>query len=252
MVLRKLMAAFGAGVEVDTLLADGAVRPGGNLQGEVRFSGGKSDHRVTGINLEFVAEVEIERDGQTRKASYDFFAAKVAGEFELAAGSSHSVPFSLPVPWETPVTTVHGHQLYGMRLGVATELELAGALDKGDLDPLHVEPLPVQTAVLTALGRLGFTFSKADLEPGRVAGSSMPFYQEIEYWPGGRYRGSFNELELTFVTGESTMDVLLEADRRGGFLSRGGDSIVRFTVPHTETGDLTGILDEHLGRLTRR
>lgn len=249
MVLRKILAAFGAGVEVDTLLSASAVRPGGTLNGEVRFSGGKSDHRVTAINLEFVAEVEVERDGTTHRSRYDFFDAKVAGEVQLAAGSSHSVPFSLPVPWETPVSTIGGHQLYGMRLGVATELELAGALDKGDLDPLHVEPIPVQQAVLTALGRLGFTFSKADLEPGTIAGSTMPFYQEIEYWPGGQYRNSFKELELTFITGASTVDVILEADRRGGFLSAGRDALNRFTLPHTETGDLTPLLNERLARL---
>ncbi|GLZ79296.1 hypothetical protein Afil01_41030 [Actinorhabdospora filicis] len=252
MVLRKLLSAFGVGVEVDTLLSTPTVRPGGTLQGEVRFSSGKSDHRVTAINLELVAEVEIERDDTTRKASYSFFDARVAGELELAAGSSHSVPFAIPVPWETPVTTVNGHQLYGMRLGVSTELELAGALDKGDLDPLHVEPLPAQAAVLDALARLGFTFSGADLEPGTVPGSRLPFYQEIEYWPGGRHRASFKELELTFVTSPAGVDVILEADKRGGFLSAGRDAVNRFHVPHAEHGDLTGLLTEQLELLARR
>ncbi|MEV0647441.1 sporulation protein [Phytomonospora sp. NPDC050363] len=249
MVLRRLLAAFGAGVEVDTLLS-GSVRPGGTLSGEVRFSSGKSDHRVTAINLEFVAEVEVEREGQTHKSRYEFFEAKVAGEVLLAAGSTHSVPFALPVPWETPLSTLGGHQLYGIRLGVSTELELAGALDKGDLDPLHVEPLPVHEAVLNALGRLGFTFSKADLESGTIPGSQMPFYQEIEYWPGGQFRNSFKELELTFVTGPSTVDVILEADRRGGFLSAGRDALNRFTLPHSESGDLTALINEKLGRLS--
>ena len=72
-----------------------------------------------------------------------------------------------------------------MRLGVQTELALAGAMDKGDLDPLFVNPLPAQEHVLGALDRLGFRFKKADLERGTLRGSQMPFFQEIEYYAGG-------------------------------------------------------------------
>ena len=42
MVFRKLMAAFGAGVEVDTVLANATVRPGETLRGVVHFRGGCS------------------------------------------------------------------------------------------------------------------------------------------------------------------------------------------------------------------
>ena len=90
------------------------------------------------------------------------------------------------MPWETPLSAIAGHPLPGMRLGVATELALAGALDKGDLDPLFVNPLPEQEYVLAALDRMGFRFKGADLEAGTLRGSTMPFYQEIEYHAGPR------------------------------------------------------------------
>ncbi|MCG5212497.1 sporulation protein [Streptosporangium sp. KLBMP 9127] len=234
MVFRKLMAAFGAGVEVDTVLHNSNVRPGETLRGDVRFRGGSSGHKVDGIFIDFTAVVEVESGDNEYNATYSFLRRQVAGSFELGSGEARSAPFEIPVPWEAPVSAIGGHPLRGMRLGVATELVLAGALDKGDLDPLFVNPLPAQEAVLGALDRLGFQFKKADLERGTLRGSTMPFFQEIEYYAGHEWRRHFNELELTFIAGPQSLQVILEADKRGGFLSSGGDSYSGFTVRHDD------------------
>ncbi|MFG3439328.1 sporulation protein [Nonomuraea sp. NPDC047897] len=230
MVFRKLMAAFGAGVEVDTVLTGTTVRPGETLRGVVNFRGGGSDYKVEGIFIDLTAVVEVESGDNEYKTTYSFLRQQVAGTFQLAAGAQHGQPFEIPMPWETPVSAVAGHPLPGMKLGVATELALAGAIDKGDLDPLFVSPLPAQEHVLGALGRMGFHFKKADLERGTLYGSTMPFFQEIEYFAGGQWRRYFNELELTFIAGPRQMDVILEADKRGGFLTSSHDTYNRFTV----------------------
>lgn len=243
MVFRKLMAALGAGVEVDTVLRDSQVRPGATVAGEVRFRGGSSDHKVEGITVDLTAVVEVERGDEEHHATYSFQRSRVSGPFELRAGEARTVPFTVPVPWETPISAVGGHPLPGMRLGVATELALAGALDKGDLDPLFVNPLPEQDHLLGALVRMGFRFKRADLENGRLHGSSLPFFQEIEYHAGPEWRRHFNELELTFVAGPHSMDVILEADRRGGFLTSGHDVYNRFTVRY---GDHPGAVETAL------
>ncbi|MFI7441978.1 sporulation protein [Nonomuraea indica] len=230
MVFRKLMAAFGAGVEVDTVLTGTTVRPGETLRGVVNFRGGGSDYKVEGIFTDLTAVVEVESGDNEYKTTYSFLRQQVAGPFQLAAGAQHGQPFEIPMPWETPVSAVAGHPLPGMKLGVRTELALAGAIDKGDLDPLFVSPLPAQEQVLGALGRMGFHFKKADLERGTLYGSTMPFFQEIEYFAGGQWRRHFNELELTFIAGPQQMDVILEADKRGGFLTSSHDTYNRFTV----------------------
>lgn len=242
-MFRKLMAAFGAGVEVDTVLRTPRVRPGETLHGEVRFKGGSGDHEVEGITIDFTAVVEVERGDEEYHRTYSFQRAPVSGPFELRAGEARALPFAIPVPWETPVSAVGGRPLPGMRLGVATELALAGALDKGDLDPLLVDPLPAQDHLLGALVRMGFHFKRADLENGTLPGSRMPFYQEIEYHAGPEWRRHFNELELTFVAGPHSMDVILEADRRGGFLTSSRDVYNRFRVGY---GDHPGAVEQAL------
>ncbi|MBR7678940.1 sporulation protein, partial [Streptomyces daliensis] len=65
----------------------------------------------------------------------------VGGGFRLAEGERREERFSVTLPWETPVTELHGQPL-GVVLGVRTEVSVAGAKDKGDLDPLTVGPLP--------------------------------------------------------------------------------------------------------------
>ncbi|GLW12255.1 hypothetical protein Misp01_73830 [Microtetraspora sp. NBRC 13810] len=230
MVFRKLMAAFGAGVEVDTVLHNSNVRPGELLRGEVNFRGGSADHKVDGIFIDFTAVVEVESGDNEYQSNYSFLRQQITGPFQLAAGQSNTARFEIAVPWETPISAIGGHPLHGMRLGVATELALAGALDKGDLDPLFVNPLPAQDHLLRALDNAGFRFKKADLERGTLRGSTMPFFQEIEYYAGHDWRRHFNELELTFIAGPQSMDVILEADTRGGFLNSSHDTYNRFTV----------------------
>lgn len=252
MVFRIIKAVLGTGVGVDTVLNGTDVTPGGSLSGQVKFNGGEVDAKVEGITLEFTALVEEDAKGEDRRATYHFHRAQVSGPFELTAGTSHAVDFDVPVPWETPLSALAGRPLPGMTLGVATELALDKAFDKSDLDPLTVEPLPVHVAGLNAMDELGLVFQNADLEAGTLPGSHMPFYQEIEYWPGGEFKGKFTEVELTFVTNRATTDILLQANDEGSPLSAGHDKYQRFTVKNDDPGDLVDVIRTQLEQLAQR
>ncbi|MFD6287716.1 sporulation protein [Streptomyces sp. NPDC060205] len=234
MVFKRLLGSLGVGgPTVDTVLDPGTVLPGGTLSGQVHLRGGDADFTIDHITLELVARVEAELDDGEAEGTVVFDRFTAGGGFRLAAGELHSVPFSVMLPWETPVTELHGQAL-GVVLGVRTELAVAGAKDKGDLDPLAVGPLPVQEAILEALGQLGFGFRSADLEGGRIGGTGqqLPFYQEIELAPAPQYASQVNEIEVTFLATPGGMDVILEADKRGGLFAGGHDAVTRFTVSH--------------------
>ncbi|MER6336929.1 sporulation protein [Streptomyces tendae] len=244
MVFKRLLGSLGVdGPTVDTVLDPGAARPGGTLSGRVRLVGGTRDHDVEHVALELVARVETEhpehgeREGGGDGEGVVVFDRHTVGQaFRLAAGEETSLPFAVELPWETPATELYGRPP-GIVLGVRTELAVAGARDKGDLDPLTVAPLPAQEAVLEALGGLGFGFRSADLQYGRIGGTGqrLPFHQEIELTPPPRYAHQVDEIELTFLAVPGALEVVLEADKRGGPSSdgRGGhDALSRFTVPH--------------------
>ncbi|MEU0738679.1 sporulation protein [Streptomyces sp. NPDC006134] len=251
MVFKRLLGSLGVGgPTVDTVLDPGPVRPGGTLTGQVHLQGGNAGFDIEHITLELVARVEAEHAEGESEGVVAFERYTAGGSFRLAEGERRSVPFSVTLPWETPVTELYGQPL-GVVLGVRTELAVAGARDKGDLDPLAVGPLPVQEAVLEAFGRLGFGFKSADLEYGRIGGTGqqLPFYQEIELTPAPQYAHQVNEIEVTFLAHPGGMEVVLEADKRGGFLSPGHDALARFTVGHGDARDWDAEVDGWIRRL---
>jgi sporulation-control protein len=234
-VFRRLRQAFGVGgPQVDTVLHNPNTRPGLGLEGQVNIQGGDHEVHIDYVELALVTKVEVETDDSEYDSTVAFARLRVTGAFPLAPGQPVSVPFQFPVPWETPITDVFGQHLHGMTMGLRTELEVARALDKGDLDAVNVHPLPIQERILEGFGRLGFRFKGADLERGHLRGvhQTLPFYQEIEFHPAPQYAGKINEVEVTFVANPHGVDVVLEFDKRGGLFTEGSDAISRFQVGH--------------------
>ncbi|GLW89199.1 sporulation protein [Actinokineospora globicatena] len=254
MVFKKVLRALGVGgPSVDTVLSNSRVHPGGVLTGEVRMVGGDADSDIDYVALSLVARVERSDDSV---APVEFDRAVVAGRFSLPAGQQRTIPFQLPVPWEAPLTEVFGTHLHGMALGLRTELAVAKAVDKGDLDPVQIVPLPSQEAVLGAFGQLGFRFKTADLEAGRIHGvpQQLPFFQEIEFYPPPHLARGITQVELTFVAEPQGMAVVLEADRRAGLFTSGGDVYGRFHVSHhdAERTDWRARIEEWLTQVAGR
>ncbi|QKW33136.1 sporulation protein [Actinomadura sp. NAK00032] len=237
MVFKRLLGAFGVGgPSVETVLGTAQARPGDHLSGEVRIQGGDHDAHVHQVTVSLVTQAEYEHGDHEGAGTREFYRGAVAGPLHVGAGQYQSVPFRLPLPWELPVTEVNGQHLHGMAMGVRTELEIAGAVDAGDLDPITVTPLPSQQRVLYAFGTLGFTFKSADVEEGHIAGlhHELPFYQEIEFYAPSEYAGQINEVELTFVADPYGLAVVLEADRRGTAFTEGDDVFGRYHVSHED------------------
>ncbi|ONK15455.1 Stage 0 sporulation protein M [Streptomyces sp. MP131-18] len=256
MVFKKLLGALGVGgPSVDTVLNGGAVVPGTALAGQVLVEGGTMDTEITQVTLDFVARVESEAEDVETQGTVIFHREVVGGGFKLTEGARFAIPFSVGVPWETPVNEVYGRQI-GVSLGVRTELAVAGALDQGDLDPLLVRPMPVQQAVLDAFAQLGFGFKSADLELGRIGGTgqTLPFYQEIELTPPGQYAHAIREIELTFLGSPGGVEIVLEADKRGGLFSGGGDALNRHVVGHADAAGVnwTAQVDGWVQQLAQR
>lgn len=237
MVFKRMLAAFGVGgPSVDTVLDSPHASPGQVITGQVRIQGGSNDADIDRIELSLVTRAEVEYGDHEARGTAEFFRARVADRLRVPANELREVPFQLALPWETPITAVGSAPLPGMTVGVRTELVVAGAPDKGDLDPVQVHPLPSQDAVLEAFGELGFRFRSADVETGRLHGvpQQLGFYQEIEFLPPPQAAGRINEVELTFVATPHELHVVLEADKRGGFFRAGGDSFGRFGMAHQD------------------
>jgi sporulation-control protein len=253
-VFRKLRARFGGGTTVETTVHTPVTQPGGVLEGVVDITGGEYEQEISYLALALVARVEVETQDSEYSSDQSFAERRVAGAFTLHPGEQRSVPFVLELPLETPFNVLGGQELPRVRLGVRTELEIAKSLDKGDFDPIRVAPLPAQERILAALDRLGARLTGSDLERGHLPGSGLGFYQELEFLPPPEFAGAFAELEVTFLAGPQALDVLIEGDRRGGFLDAGGDRVHRLTIGHDaiDREDWESVLRHHLHELGRR
>jgi sporulation-control protein len=236
MVLKRLLAGIGfGGASVETRLEVDSTLPGGSVHGTVLVEGGSVEQEVEELTVGLQALIETQVGDNEVNSDLEFHRVRLGGNTRLVPGQSFEVPFEIPVTWEAPITTYRGRRLHAMHVGVNTRLAVAKAVDPGDLDPVSIEPLPSQKAVLDALDSLGFQFKKADLERGRIARTRqrLPFYQEIEYYSPSRYRG-LNELELSFVADQHGMDIVLEMDKKPGLFSEGRDTFKSFNVTHEQ------------------
>ena len=254
-MFKKMLASMGAGGgSVETTLSTPSAYPGGVVEGTIDVRGGSVEQDIEYVAVSLVARVEVESGDSEYDANISFHEQRLTGPFKLEPSAQHQMPFQLQIPWECPFNVIGGQQLHKCFVGVRTELEIARSLDKTDVDPLAVYALPAHERLLAAFTRLGFRFTGADMEKGRVTGSSLPFYQEIEFAPSPQFARAFNQLEVTFITRPQDMDVILEVDKRGGFLTEGTDQITKFTVQMAgvESFDWEGALQAQLGQLAQR
>ncbi|HEV7720237.1 MAG TPA: sporulation protein [Iamia sp.] len=245
-MFKKLKQAFGVGgPSVDTVLAAPSVYPGGILQGEVRITGGSEPRDFNHLTLSLAATVEVESGDDEYLSRLLFANLQVAGAGRLEANVNTAIPFQMEVPWEAPFNNLRGRRFENMKLGVQTRFDLPGGRDATDFDPIDIHPLPVHDAVVASMERLGFTLKSADLEKGTIAGSSLGFYNEVEF----RGQGKIPEAELTFVTGPVETRVVVELQRRGLLASRDRHSTL--AGPTNEMYDWDSVLRQHLDELAR-
>jgi sporulation-control protein len=239
----RMLSAFGiGGPSVDTVLDSPHAVPGQSITGQVRIQGGSSDAEISQVVLSLVTQVEVQGGGfggfggGGQGEAAEFFRTVVQQGLRVPAGQLVSVPFQLELPWETPITAVGGAALPGVSVGVRTELVVAGAPDKGDLDPVLVGPMPSQNRVLDAFGQLGFSFRGTEVEAGQLPGvpQELGFCQRLEFFPPAQFAGRVNQVGLTFVANAHELHVMLQADRHRGGYSPGGDTTGHLRLSHQE------------------
>ena len=238
-MFQKVLASFGSGgARIDARLLDRSVSPGRPLRGEAVLLGGEVDQEIKSLSVTLLARVEVPGDRPTI-TDMDFGTWQLCGNERIRPGQQVRLPFTLDLPWETPISSIFGKPLPGIAVGVRTDLDLGGTVtDPHDVDAASIEPLPAQRRILDAMSRLGFGFAGAALEQGRINGvnQQLPFFQEIRFTPSPRFVSVFDSVAVTFLAAAGRTEVVLEVTKRvrvtksGGFGGRGQDFLGAFTV----------------------
>lgn len=219
----KVLSSVGIGAAtVDARLDTHEIEPGQDIDGVIFIQGGKADQEINKIDLDLMCnysvEVEIKReeDGesyssteiQERHHKLGGFSLRKA--FTIGAGEAKEIPFRINLPEQAPLTIGH------TQTWLATNLDIAMAVDKQDQDTVTVMPTRLQYAVIEALEEMGFELDDAECEGSeKTRFASVPFIQEFEFKPlSGPYRGKFDEVEVVFLPQGEQLEVLLEIDRK--------------------------------------
>jgi sporulation-control protein len=237
------MRAFGAGGPmIRTELSVPNAQPGGKLHGEIEVTGG--DHAV---NVGYIA-LALMTPVRQSAAAQEFHRCQVHDGFRLAPGERLRFPVTCEVPWEAPLT------MPGVNISLRTELEVAMAVDRSDTDEVTISPFPAQQRILDAVHALGFQFGRSHVERGTLPGvpQTLPFYQEIEFFPGQTHSHYLNQLEVTFVANQDRLYVVLECDRRVSVLAD-RDVFGRFVVDPAsiQDTDWQGLIGDWLFQMTK-
>jgi sporulation-control protein len=241
-MFQKVLASFGSGgARIDARLVDRSAVPGRPLRGEVLLVGGEVDQEINSLAVTLLARVEIPGGHETKTEDLTFGNQQLVGRENIRAGQEVRIPFEMQLPWETPVSSVFGKPLAGIAVGLQTQLDLANSVtDPQDVDAAAIEPLPAHKRILDAFSRIGFTFTAAALEQGRINGANqqLPFYQEIRFAPSPRFAPVFTSVAVTFLSTPVETQVVLEVNKRvrvsksGGFGGRGQDFLGLFKLDH--------------------
>lgn len=197
--LKKMMAAIGVGnASVDAQVHNSAVRVGEQVTGVIIIRGGAIEQRIERINLGLATRYKANDTYMTHQLSKE----SVVPGFTLQPGEVREFPFSLPVPLNTPLS------LPGTQVWLATDADIAGAVDPGDQDQLRILPGAEAETLIAAAQRLGFTLAGSEVEyhHGQLV-------QELAFRPPyGQY--AIAEIEMMMFPRSGGLDVILEVDRR--------------------------------------
>lgn len=203
------------GVTVETRLQNPNLQAGETLHGEISFKGGSSDKEINGLYLQLMTMAEVESGDHEFNQALVLQEWLVNSRFLLPAHQAHSFPFSIQLPFETPITEVACRR-NGARVWIQTHMDVDWGLDATDRDYLKVLPTAAMQSFLQAMQQCGFVLSTVDVEKGQLTArnfrSTIGCYQELEFVSSHMFSG-FNEVEVSFVAEAQQTHIMLEIDR---------------------------------------
>jgi len=223
---KKALSSIGIGsAKVDTILDNPQLAPGDQLHGSIEVRGGKVVQAINHIKVNVCCNYFYEEEYTEKDEDGDEYEAtrivrcvatlashKVVDAFETEVGNTVSFDFSIALPLYSPLSLGAG------KVWIATDLDIASAIDKSDKDVIEVLPTHRQQQLLTAMSELGFSLIEVECEEGRQLG--QPFVQEFEFKAHrGPFRGRTDEVEILMVNHHDRLEVLLEVDRKARGLS---------------------------------
>lgn len=214
-MLKKFMASLGVGAAKVNLVLDRAEwRIGETMQGKLMVQGGSVDQDIHSLDVNVVLKFSIKGKEFTKIVD----TIPVARDFKVRSGEAREIPFGHLIPVHSPISK--GSVSYYL----STKMDIARAVDTGDLDHFLVLPGREMAVIMDALAGLGF---KEKIGSGRIERLG----QEFDYYPTALFADRLKELSFKFYTEEQSLKMLFELRLAGGFGTMGVKHYAELPVP---------------------
>lgn len=217
-MLNRILTSIGIGsAKVDTVLQKDIYQLGEMAKGVIYVEGGNIPQVIDEIYMDLMLSYSFTHKDYKIQETVRIGRGKAATKLTISPKEVIELPFEIQIPHQCPVSCAYS------RFWIETGLDIKKAIDPKDRDCIQITQSDLMEAFFQAMYSLGFGLSEIDFEkqhPARPL-SSLPFVQEFEFKPFGRYRRRFDEVEAVFINGEHELEVIVEVDRkvRGAFSS---------------------------------
>ncbi|MFI9150550.1 sporulation protein [Streptomyces sp. NPDC053367] len=221
--------------EIDTQITTVAPRPGSTIEGQVVLKGGSKGLHVEWLNLDVIGKAHSYNgsldDDEIVGLSTD------RHQLTLAPGEEKVVTFTGELPWECPVTELHGQAL-GVDVSLVTRLNWESSSPVRDLDFLHIAAPPLYEAVLDAFAEEGYHVDNSQLIDEYIphAEAHRGTYQIFFLTDRSRGVDRFAELEVVFHQNMVGAMVYVRRAARATYEWSDKPPARRFPVAHHEVG----------------
>ena len=230
-MFKSILRTLGVGgATVETVITDPDVDVGGELAGEIRITGGSHEQEIQGVVLEIVTRARVETRGDDKVYAEIGLGEAALHPGRVGAGATVTLPFRIRLPASAPLTVGSTQTL------LKTRLDVAGAVDPRDTDPIRVRPNRAMQAVFDGMERAGFRLVETEVEYN--SRRANPFVQEFDFRPRSSRDYGIEEVEISFALVPEGVEVSLTVDNRGGFFAMNRERTARFRVTEAQADRL--------------
>ena len=215
----RILSKVGIGAaEVDTVFPKTTVRAGESVEVRVDIEGGSTEQEIDGIYFELAASCRTDSGTET----FSVASVEAAESMTIGPGEERSLPATLVVPRETPLTRIQGTDISTTDVWLDTGLDIDLAVDPDDRDAITVRPGGRVKRLFDVLDTLGFRLHDMEYQeaPATEPQFGPPLVQEFEFVPReAPFVGEMEELEIAPLALPEECRVYLNVDRHTDIVS---------------------------------
>ena len=182
-------------ITVDTTLQSNRFTQGDTVEGTVYVRGGSAHQSINKIVIKlFMTKLVPSKNGYVTQ-KFAFKELKITEAFQIQAEEEKVLPFTLALPYHTPLTTYERRRT---EVWIKTEVDVPYALDSKDKDDLEIVPHRCTEEILSAMDSLGFYFTEVETVHQHEY-KQLPFRQVFRYISQGGYLKKWDRLWMDMI-----------------------------------------------------